>query len=262
MRFRLLMIFAWLGLAMISCSPVVEQLVDTRSARTLTFTASFGAEPSTKTAVQSDEKSVWWSAHENINIFYGNSASNLFTSTNDEPVACAHFTGTISAFTGQTEGGGANYFWATYPYNATNTCDGNSVTATLPAAQVAKAETFADGQWLTVAKSQGLSLSFYAVGAGFRFSVTKEGVKSVTFRGNNNEVLAGKARITMDGNNRPVVQEYLEPETVITLTAPAGQTLEVGKLYYFSFFPNNFEKASLLFSILLRKQAPVIIIQP
>lgn len=241
MRSIHILIITGVLLAVTSCTPSIEQFVGDRFAKEVTFEASFADEASTKTSVQSDGASVWWSAHESINIFYGSSESSLFTSTNDEPVARAQFRGMIPAFTGETEGGGISYFWAIYPYNADNTCDGSSVTATLPANQLTVAETFADRQWLTIAKSQGLSLSFYAVGAGFRFSVTKEGVKSVTFRGNNNEVLAGKARITMDGNNRPVIQEYLEPETEITLSAPAGETLEVGTLYYFTFFPNNFE---------------------
>lgn len=223
-----------------ACTTEIDDINPINDSTVLEFIASFDDVPTTKTAVQNDGKSIWWSAHERINIFYGNSDSNLFTSTNDEPVAKATFTGTIGAFTGVTESGEPNSFWATYPYNAANTCDGSSVTVTLPDEQVAKAETFADGQWLTLAKSQGLALSFYAVGAGFRFSVTKEGVTSVTFQGNNNEVLAGKAKITMDGSNRPLVQEYIEPETEITLSAPAGQTLTVGSLYYFSFFPNNF----------------------
>lgn len=205
------------------------------------FTASFEDSTTTKTAVQSDGKSVWWNPHESINIFYGNSESSKFTSTNDEPVAKAHFRGMIEGFTGETDSGEPNSFWAIYPYNASNTCDGSSVTATLPANQVAAAETFADGQWPTLAKSQGLALSFYSIGSGFRFSVTHEGVTSVTFQGNNNEILAGKARITMDGSNRPVAQEYIEPITRITLSAPNGQTLTVGTLYYLSFFPNNFE---------------------
>ena len=236
-----LFVVAGLLHAVMSCSPGIEQSIEELIGQEIIFDASFADEASTKTSVQSDGASVWWSAHESINVFYGNSESSLFTSTNEEPVSRAQFRGMIPAFTGETEGGGTNYFWAIYPYDAGNTCDGSSVTATLPANQITKPETFADRQWLTIAKAQGLSLSFYAVGAGFRFSVTKEGVTSVTFRGNNNEVLAGKAIITMDGSNRPIIQEYIEPETVITLSAPAGQTLAVGTLYYFSFFPNNFE---------------------
>ena len=227
-------------LAICSCSVKEEDvIIDNLPGVRMVFEAVTGEDSTTKTEVQSDGKSVWWSPEEDINIFYGASPSSKFTSTNTEPVAKAQFTGIIQAFTGETETGEAGYFWSTYPYNEANTCDGSSVTAVLPAAQTAKAETFADGQWMTVARSQGLALSFYAVCAGFRFSVTKEGVKSVTFKGNNDEVLAGKARIGMDANGRPVVLNSITEEREITLSAPEGQTLTPGTLYYITFFPTT-----------------------
>lgn len=228
-------------LALVSCVESVEQQAD-GAGKELVFEASFGDASQTKTAVQEDGTSVWWSAHEDINIFYGASEGSKFTSTNDEPAAKATFTGTLNAFTGVNEGGEPNSFWAVYPYDATTTCDGKSVIVEIPTEQRGKQGSFADGQWFTVAKNYGLALSFYAVGAGFRFSVTKSNIKSVSFRGNNNEVLAGKARITMDSSNRPVVQEYLEPVSKVILLPQVGETyLTKGKLYYFSFFPNNFD---------------------
>lgn len=226
----------------ISCTDSIEIKRDVIIGQELTFEATFGDEPFTKTVVQSDGKSIWWSAHEDINIFYGDSESSKFTSMNAEPVAKAKFKGSIEGFTGETETGETASFWAIYPYDASNTCNGSSITATLPDVQIAKAETFSDKQWMTLAKSSGLALSFYAVGAGFRFSVTKEGVTSVTFKGNNDEVLAGKARISMDTNNRPVVLEHLSEEKELTLFAPGSEAFEVGKLYYIAFYPTNFTK--------------------
>lgn len=241
MRNTILFAIAIISMVTASCSVKEEQVI-TKELKTvnLVFEATNEGEASTKTVVQSDGSSVWWSAHENINIFYGASASSMFTSTNDTPVAKAQFSGSITAFTGETEGNEADYFWGVYPYNALNTCDGSSITATLSGEQTACAGSFADNQWLTLAKSQGLALSFRAVCAGFRFSVTKSGVKSVTFRGNNNEILAGKARIGMDGNNLPTVLANITEVKEITLSAPANETLEVGTMYYMTFYPTNF----------------------
>lgn len=230
-------------MAVISCAVNVEpSQMGSNTLTEIVLTATFGDSQPTKTAVQRDGATIWWNPHEDINIFYGNSESSRFTSTNDEPAAKAHFKGTIEAFTGETESGEPNSFWAIYPYNVENTCDCTSVTLTIPANQTAMADTFSDKQWTTIAKSQGLALSFYAVGAGFRFSVTEAGITSVTFRGNKNEVLAGKAKITMDSSNRPIVQEYISPITEITLSAPDGETLAVGPLYYIAFFPQYFEQ--------------------
>ena len=228
-------------MVMVSCSVKEEQVIIEKSTPIeLVFEATNEGESSTKTAVQANGTSVWWTAHEDINIFFGDSESSKFTSTNDEPVSKAQFTGSISAITGEVDGSEASYFWGVYPYNALNTCDGTSITATLSGDQTACAGTFADNQWMTVARSQGLALSFRAVCAGFRFSVTKSGVKSVTFRGNNDEVLAGKARIGMDGNGLPTVLENITEVKEITLTAPNDGTLEVGTMYYMTFYPTNF----------------------
>ena len=234
-------IIAIASMAMFSCSVIEEQdVIEVKNGTELVFEATNEGDVETKTAVQSDGKSVWWNPYEKVNIFFGDSESSLFTSTNSVPVAKAQFRGTIEAFTGEVDGNDDDYFWAIYPYDASNTSDGSSVTATLSANQTACAGTFADNQWLTVARSKGLALSFRAVCAGFRFSVTKPGIKSVTFKGNNNEILAGTARITMDAENLPYVQDNIIGERVITLSAPAGETLEVGTLYYMTFFPNNF----------------------
>ena len=230
-------------MAVFSCSLIEEQdVIEVNSGTELVFEATIDGDIQTKTAVQSDGTSVWWNPHEKVNIFFGDSESSLFTSTNDVPAEKVQFRGTIEAFTGEVDGNNDDYFWAIYPYSTSNTSNGSSVTATLSANQTACAGTFADNQWLTVARSKGLALSFRAVCAGFRFSVTKPGIKSVTFKGNNNEILAGKARIAMDADNLPYVQERITGERVITLSAPAGKTLEVGKLYYMTFFPNNFTK--------------------
>lgn len=229
-------------LTTVSCSIREEQYIEKeRHGERLVFEAVYAEQPDTKTEVQSDGKSVWWSPQEDINIFYGASASSKFTSTNTSPVAKAQFSGELTAFTGETETGQSEYYWAVYPYNEANICDGSSITAVLPKNQTAKAESFADSQWMTIARSQGLALSFYAVCAGFRFSITKEGVTSVTFRGNGNEVLAGKARIGMDSNGHPTVLENITEEREITLNAPLGQSFAVGTLYYITFFPVTFE---------------------
>lgn len=241
MRYFAIIAIAIIEMVLASCSIKEEQVIlEKPTSIKLAFEATNEGEPSTKTAVQSNGTSVWWSAHEDINIFFGDSESSRFTSTNDEPVAKAQFTGSISAITGEVDGSEANYFWGVYPYNALNTCDGTSITATLSGEQTASAGTFADNQWMTVARSQGLALSFRAVCAGFRFSVTKSGVKSVTFRGNNNEVLAGKARIGMDSNGLPIVLENLTEVKEITLSAPNDKTLDVGTMYYMTFYPTNF----------------------
>lgn len=197
------------------------------------------ASSQSRTSVRSDGADVWWSTREEINIFAGGENAK-FVSQNEEPAAKALFKGTLERFSGNTTGNDASAIWAVYPYSAENSSDGESVTTSLSSAQTACAETFAEKQWLTLARVENRSLSFRAVCSGFRFSVTKEGVKTVTFKGNNDEVLAGKVKLGMDENKLPVILNTITQEKEITLSAPAGQTLQTGTLYYMAFFPANF----------------------
>ena len=205
----------------------------------IVFTARF-AEAQTKTAFQPDETSIWWSPGDAIAIYYGASDKSEFVSKNTSEVAQAEFEGELNAFTGVTETGEFNYFWAVYPYSSAVSCDGQSVVATLSDQQVAKAGSFATNTNVTIAKSPGLALSFYNVCSWFRFSVTKEGVKRVTFRGNNNEDIAGEFRVSMGEDNRPTAPVVIDGKKEITLTPPDKGTFEVGEMYYITLFPQVF----------------------
>ena len=207
----------------------------------LAFTAAYGDLP-TKTAFQSDGKSIWWSPKDEICIFYGASSGNRFTATNETEVEKAEFRGTLDTFTGTNEGGGFNYFWAVYPYGAAGSCDGESVVATLPSSQTAKAGSFAPNTNIAVAKSPGLALSFYNTCAWFKFSVVKEGIKTVTFRGNNNENIAGTFKVSMGEDGKPTEPVIVDGIKEITLNAPNGESLKVGEWYYITLLPQTFTK--------------------
>ena len=195
----------------------------------------------TKTALNADEK-VCWLPGDAINVFFG-TADGKFTSLVEEPSTRSSFSGSITSVVGiSEEDDDSSYLWGLYPYNEAASFDGHAVITTLSATQTGVPDTFANGTNITLAKSRTFALSFYNVLAGFRFSVTRAGIKSVTFSGNNGEVLAGKLKVAFGGaDNRPVVQEVTDGQTAITLT-PEGGEFEVGKLYYIVFVPTNFTK--------------------
>ena len=206
----------------------------------LTFTAEFD-EPQTKTEMH-DQSTIWWSEGDEICIFFGESPEgNRFVSQETESTQKARFTGSISAFTGETETGETNYFWAVYPYDAAISFDGASVVAKLDNEQVAKAGSFATNTNVTIAKSPGLSLSFKNICSQFRFTVTRDDIKSVTFRGNNDEDLAGTFRISMDESGIPTTLVVVEGQKEITLTAPDGEYFEVGPWYFIELLPQTLE---------------------
>ena len=207
----------------------------------LTFTAGFAA-PDTKTEMHG-ESAIWWTPGDEICIWFGSSGEgNRFTSQETESTNKARFTGTINSATGVNESGDQNYFLALYPFEAAISCDGTSVVAELSSHQVAKPGSFAPNTNITLAKSPGLALSFYNVCSGIRFSVTHEGIKSVTFRGNDNEDIAGTFSVSMGENGKPTIPEIIEGQKEVTLSVPSGQTLQTGHMYYLEILPQTLAK--------------------
>ena len=198
----------------------------------LTFKACYADADETRTALQEDG-SIKWNPYETINLFYGNAYSAPFVSTNDEPDREVEFHGSLSDF----HYNNTDSFWAVYPYDENNTCDGSSVTVTLPSTQTAVAGSFDDELFISVAKSNGLNLYFYNLCGGVRFTVQGEGIRSVRIAGANGETLAGKVKVTMDKNGLPYVSAVEEAATVIQVNAPGGGTFEPGKPYYIVMLP-------------------------
>lgn len=205
----------------------------------VTIMAEQVSETGAKT-VREVDKSISWMPNERINIICGNDKA-MFTSTNTERASIAAFSGQllVSTVIGATEGNDNNAFiWGLYPYDENVESDGTYVTTTLPHAQTGVSGSFADELFLTLAKSQSFNLGFYSVCSGFKFSLTNSNITSITFAGNNNENLAGKARLTfVDGVPSA---DVLEGQKTITLT-PENGTFETGVDYYFVFFPTTFE---------------------
>ena len=227
-------LLAFAALAMSGCARNVEPTGP--EGIQMTFTAYQEGSAPTKTTVLDGGTQVYWETSEEIKVFYGG-AIGRFISQNTENVPVTTFIGTINVVAGANEGSVADYStWGLYPYRADATCDGSSVTTTLPSAQTGRAGSFAKKTNITVAQSNGLNLPFYNVCGGVRFSLTQEGIKRVTFEGNNVEALAGKIKIAFE-DGVPVVSEVIAKDSVLTLTAPGGGTFQTGVWYYLSALP-------------------------
>ena len=242
MRFRFLLPLLITVFATGSCSnhePECPEAV-LGSINQLVFTGEFN-NIETKTVLQSNEKSISWSRNDAISIYYGASEGSRFVATNTEDMFDkANFQGTLSMFTGEIESGEAESFWAVYPFDAAVSCNGVSVVANLLSQQTATKGSFANNTAICIANSPGMNLSFYNTCSFFRFTVVKEGVKKVVFRGNSGEDVAGTFRDYFGQDNRPVDPEVIEGEKEIILEAPQGQTLEVGQMYYITLLPQVF----------------------
>ncbi len=244
---RQFLLYATLVAGMVvSCSKeaIVEVSTD-KNASTITTIDAVIADTddgATKTVRKSDGK-IYWNPGDEINVFFGTDKGK-FTSSNTEDAAKASFNGsiTISSVIGMNEGeDDDNCVWGLYPYNENATFDGTYVHTSLTNAQTGKAGSFADDLYITLAKSNSFKLSFYNTLAGIKFSVQKEGIKTITFSGNNGEVLTGDFKLKFGDDERPVVSEITNGKTSITLT-PDGGTFTVGEYYYIVFAPTTFSK--------------------
>ena len=209
----------------------------------LEFTGSFDSVETKSSAIPNgDNINIYWSRGDAVRISFGSSLTgSRFEATNDEDhFPRARFSGTLDAFTGLNESGEVNYFWAIYPFEQALSCDGEIIVARLPHEQVAKAGTFADNTNISIAKSLGLSLSFYNTCSWCRFSVAKENIRSVTFQGNDGEYVAGVFNDTFGSDGKPVLPTVMNGEQVITLSAPPGEFFQKDQYYYFTLLPQTF----------------------
>ena len=243
MRYSQLSAVVTVATLVVSCNVTQPEIVCPQglNEQEITITASLG-EPGTRTERAADG-SVLWSPGDQISLFYGSGTNggSCFTAQNTEAAKTVNFTGTIGVITGGNNVAVEDtYFWATYPYNATASCDGNSITTVLPSAQVAAADTFADDLFPSMGRSQGLNISFYNICGGIKFTVSEEGIKSVTLKANSGEQIVGTITAAFDGGV-PVVTNIAGGSDTITLSAPEGETFEVGKAYFFVMVPTVFQ---------------------
>lgn len=179
---------------------------------------------------------VYWEAREEIMVF-NNGVGSKFISNNVDITETTQFTGSLTAVIDFNQGFSTdNPLWGLYPYRADATSDKSSVTTTLPAEQVGRAGSFARNTHIAVGQSSNFLMRFYAVCGGIRFSLTQTGINRITFRGKQNEQLAGKITICFEGGI-PVVQRVENAKAILTITAPNGGSFEVGKWYYIEALP-------------------------
>lgn len=218
------------ALIMLSCQKEAEM---PQTGELLEITAVWAEdETGSRTALQGDGTSIWWTPEDEINVFYGSNASGKFTSTNVEPQATANFQGTLSADMGPQ---GSASFWAVYPYNEANTCDGQSVTIAIPAEQTAVAGGFADKFFPAIATGKSTQLAFWNVCGGARFSVTERGIEKVTFTSADGSPICGKVQIRFGSNGKPYIASVVEGQASMTIYAPEG-----------GFIPDTYYYATML----------------
>ena len=239
MKTNKIIIAALVASVFFSCTRELEGPESAQKGVDLEFTAEWAEEglPDSRTVLQEDGSSVWWTTDEAINVFFGTMSSGMFTSTNAEPQARVSFVGTMTSFVGDLESENPKpAYWAVYPYDEANSCDGESVSLKIAGTQTSVSGSFADKFMPAVAKSESFLLPFYNVCGGVCFSVGRPGICKVVFTSLDNSPMAGQVKVGFGEDGKPVVLDVTDPLDNIVVNSPEGG-FEPGVKYYATMIP-------------------------
>ena len=220
-------------LAAICLSACTKESAPTSEGTEIIITAT-GPGSMSRTAIQSDGTSVWWSPGDRISVFYGaGSTPATFTGQNASAAATATFKGTLNA----DESLGLD-FYGIYPVDESNAVSSDGLfTLRLKDSQTALSGTFAPDLFPVVAVSGSRELTFLNVAGGIKFSVADEGIEQIEFRSNGGEPLAGIATIEADAGATSV-KSVTSASPAVSVSAPAGGFVP-GENYYAVLLPGS-----------------------
>ena len=235
------LILATLSVAFVcACSREEIQIPETVEFREIVLSARSG-DVDTKSS-RDENGTFYWSPSDTISLFRGEGRDGgwALVSTNKESAVSAVFTGKVPADILDNPVG--DDFWAVYPFNNANSFNGGFISTVVPADQVAAEGTFADRQFISVGRCSAdeLSMSFYHLCGGIKFTVQNP-YKSITLRGNDNEILAGTVDVEFDGKAPVVIGEVRDPSTEITISCPDGASFIPGVEYFIVTLPVKFD---------------------
>ena len=255
MKRLLLFVFATLAFAACEQAPIEEQSAIRQDASE-TLTVGFeGAD--TRVQLNEAQKTVWNSGDE-VSVFYRSNGNQKWQYKGEDGVRQANLS-RIQDATGNTA---ITKTIVVYPYNETywlNT-DSYCIEATTPATQHYAVNSYGVGDNLMVSQGEFTQFSLKNVYGWLKLQLTGDGeiVKSITFRGNNGEQVAGliyvdtaTAEATLaaemgnaDDNNAG--GSLVFDDTILTeVTLDCGEGVALGKeatAFYIALPPQTFEK--------------------
>lgn len=221
---------AFLALLFVSCQSKLQELPDQEEFVAPVIEAVTETQPDTRTTLSDSgtQGTISWQQGDEISVFFGTARTHYTTQTSGSTATFS--TTDLILDTDDTEN-----VWGLYPYNANATCNGSAVRTTLPAAQHGVAGTFDDDLFIMLAHNNTNSLQFKNVCGGVKFSLDRNDITSVTFKGNNNEDIAGDISLAFQNGNPAVT--VVNGLKEITLTPKTGNTFSSGVNYYIAVLP-------------------------
>ena len=185
---------------------------------TVEFSAVFGEAPVVKTELSGNN--VLWKANDEIKILWNGGSA---TAQADRAGATANFSAIVAS---------ASEYFAVYPSSATVSLNAEVLTVGIPSAQHG---AFEDAN-IAIAKTSDQSLSFKNLCALGKFTLSRDDIAQVVFRGQAGENLAGSATLSISGEGVPTVSSTASPVDSIVLTPASGDAFAAGS-YYFAVIP-------------------------
>lgn len=172
--------------------------------------------PDTK-VFSDDQLHILWNADDRISIFNK-------TTDNQEYIfsgADGDNSGQFKKVSGSTDGAYLSKVYALYPYDKSTAITSFGVISfTIPAEQIYEENTFGRGANCMVSRFDGNLLKFKNIGGylSFRLYGDDVSVSSISLRGNNGEILAGKCSIEIPGDDPVITFASSASTKSVTLT--------------------------------------------
>ena len=217
---RKLFSLAALTFLLASCTNAIDNVdnLQQQTKQPVFYATIEGSDAATK--VYADEQlRVLWNADDRISLFNKTSGNQQYQFQGEDGDNAGEFTAVPD--NGNVNGNALAHIYALYPHNSTTEISNDGIiTATLPAKQTYKTNSFGIGANTMVSVTDDTQLRFKNVGGylSFKFFGDCVPVISITLKGNNGEKLAGKASITMSVGGTPTVVMQQEATESITLT--------------------------------------------
>lgn len=204
-----------------------EEILKNESANGKTFTASFEQNES-RTYVE-EGNLLRWTKGDLISLFNSNTLNQQYKFDGETGANSGTFSKVESPF---GTGNDLNCHYAVYPYASEITIsEGGVLTATLPAEQSYAANSFGLGANTMVAITEDTDdtfLKFQNVGGYLKLQLYGDDitVKSITLTGNNNEKLAGVAKINPVYGQDPTIS--MDANAIENITLDCGEGVKIG----------------------------------
>ena len=231
----------------VSCVPVSLDSNDT-DVNVTTLRAVLADSSNTRTefglsTTSGSHSQILWKAGDQLRVFSATASDLFYTEQGGETADFISVSGTT--ITGSS-------FLGLSPYDETATAQISSktISATIPAEQLAEAGTFDPAALLLVGSSSSTEqMTFYNVCSGLRFTLSGPNFSKynqIELTGNDSEVLAGPVSISCSDVSAPVASSLSGGSTSVTLSLPDGMSFEKNKDYYILLRPGVFTKGFTL----------------